>query len=521
MIATRSTLAALALGLLVTGCIPGTGGTAQAALGRCSLADGQPAPGAVGAGTAADLFVSAAAKSGGDGSQARPFGSISEAVRRATAGQAVLVGPGTYRETVVLNRSVRLLGQPGATIKGSDVVQGFTREGRTWTAPYRASFDRQYGDCADAEGRCKLPDGVWVDGRPWRQRPQPFNLGAEEFAVQDGKLYLGSDPGRRTVEVTARERWIEGSAQARDVVIRGFRMLHAATRAQGGAIENRRGRGWTLDGNDLSYSHALAVKLDGAGHAVTRNRVHRNGQLGMGSSDSEDLRVEGNTFACNNTEGFQPTWEAGGVKILRAKRPVMTDNDVLDNDGIGLWCDTDCEGARVENNRVRNNTRMGINYEIARGCLIQGNRVWGNGFGFSEWAWGAGIMLQNASDCRVVDNVVAWNADGIAVVDQDRGPRYRATGNEVSGNLVAVAGEGLVIAWITDLQNSGLLDQGSNNRGGANRVWLDRATFAAGIRTLGLAEYAGTQLGRGDALLSRAELERALEAAGVPPRPAR
>lgn len=518
----RATLGALALVLLATACVPGASGSAEASSLRCSVADGQAPRGAVPASTPADLFVSADARPGGDGMRARPFASISEAVRRAPVGATVLVAPGTYRETVRLERPVRLLGQAGATIKGSDVTTGFVKEGRTWTAAYGASFDRQHGQCGDVESRCKLPDGVWVDGRAWRQRPNPFSLGAEEFAVADGKLHLGSDPGRRTVEVAVRARWVQGTGGAREVTIRGFRMLHAAPRAQGGAVESGDGSGWTLDGNDLSHSHALAVKLDGADHTLIDNRIHRNGQTGVGSSYSEDLRIERNTIACNNTENFNPAWEAGGVKILRAKRPLMLDNDVLDNDGMGLWCDTDCEAARIENNRVRNNSRQGINYEIARDCLIQGNRVWGNGFGFTNWVWGAGIMLQNASDCRVTANVVAWNADGISVVDQDRGP-YRPTGNQVNANLIAVAGDGHLVAWATDRPDSRIADPASSNRGGSNRLWgdggvlSDMALVVAG-RRVGLADYADGALGRGDTLLNAAQLQRELEVAGVPAR---
>lgn len=520
----RATLSALALGLLVTACVPGSSSSAEAAGQRCSVQDGQPAPGAVAASTDADLFVSGGARPGGDGSRQRPLASIAEAVRRAPSGASILVGPGTYRETVRIERPVRLLGQPGATIKGSDVMTGFA-EGRTWTVPFTASFDRQHGQCADAEARCKLPDGVWVDGRAWRQRPEASNLGAEEFAVSGGKLHLGSNPGRRTVEVAVRQRWIEGAGDASDVTIRGFRMLHAAPRAQSGAIDNADGANWTLEGNDLSYSHALAVKLDGTGHSVVGNRIHRNGQTGIGSSDSQDLRIERNTIACNNTENFNPAWEAGGVKILRAKRPLMLDNDVLDNDGMGLWCDTDCEAARIENNRVRNNSRQGINYEIARDCLIRGNRVWGNGFGFPDWAWGAGIMLQNASDCRVTGNVVAWNADGISVIDQDRGP-YRPSGNELGGNLIAVAGDGYLVAWATDRPDSRLTDAASNNRGGANRLWGDGGALSEKAlmvtnQRLSLTDYAGGVFGRGDALLNAAQLRRELEAAGVPPSSAR
>lgn len=62
----------------------------------------------------------------GDGSEARPFGTIQQAVDVAGPGDTVLVAPGTYRESVVVKTSgtpdawLLIKAQPGATLDGSD-----------------------------------------------------------------------------------------------------------------------------------------------------------------------------------------------------------------------------------------------------------------------------------------------------------------------------------------------------------------------------------------------------------------
>src|SRR5262249_29207527 len=153
-----------------------------------------------------------------------------------------------------------------------------------------------------------------------------------------------------------------------------------------------------------------------------RNTISRHGQEGVHITGTTDTLVQGNAIADNNTEGFDPEWEAAGLKATQSTRLTLDANDVSGNDGPGLWCDIDCRDTVFTSNRVHHNQRAGIFFEISDGALISDNVAWENGWGYTPWGWGGGIVLSTAKNVQVTRNTVAWNADGIAVIEQNRGP---------------------------------------------------------------------------------------------------
>lgn len=71
------------------------------------------------------LYVDDSAASGGDGSQANPYQTISEAVAQASGGTDIIVAPGIYHESISVTSSgtegsyIRILGESGAILDGS------------------------------------------------------------------------------------------------------------------------------------------------------------------------------------------------------------------------------------------------------------------------------------------------------------------------------------------------------------------------------------------------------------------
>jgi nitrous oxidase accessory protein len=100
------------------------------------------APGAASADAAGGMtfFVSAAMSSGfGDTSCATAsYRTITDAIADAADGDTVVVCPGTYRESVAVDKRITLMGRPGAVIDASGwptgvsvVADGATVEGLT------------------------------------------------------------------------------------------------------------------------------------------------------------------------------------------------------------------------------------------------------------------------------------------------------------------------------------------------------------------------------------------------------
>ena len=61
--------------------------------------------------------------------------------------------------------------------------------------------------------------------------------------------------------------------------------------------------------------------------------IHNNGQLGIGGAGN-NIRIEGNRIWSNNIYGFDPGWEAGGVKIAESDGVTFRGNHVHDNKGL-------------------------------------------------------------------------------------------------------------------------------------------------------------------------------------------
>ncbi len=203
----------------------------------------------------------------------------------------------------------------------------------------------------------------------------------------------------------------------------------------------------------------------------------------------------------------------------------FTDNEVDHNDGVGIWCDAYCGSITISDNRVHDNTHQGILFEISTGASITGNAVWENGWGFTAWGWGGGIVVSSSGSADVTGNTVAWNADGIAVISQSRPGSPAATNNRVRDNVVALApqpGDGsdkMAVAWLQDW--SGVLFSSPSNVGSGNDYWASiaepqwaRFGWNGAISTL--TSFNATPGEEGGAYLTSSALATALANAGMP-----
>lgn len=458
--------------------------------------------------------------------------SLQAKIDRASAGGTVrLADDCVYRESVTVDKPLELVG-PGE-IRGSDVWGGWTRSGPYWVStesvpefPMLSRFR-----CEEGNERCLWPEQVFVDGEPLEQvasgpRPGQFALDGARRVV------LADDPAGRRVEVTVRPAWVVGESAG--VTVRGVAMKHAAM----DGLWNGGYPGWTVEESDLSWAHTSNLKLTLAGGLVARaNELHHGGQLGLASNKAA-IEVSGNRVYSNNTEGFDPGWEAGGMKISQPFAALVSENDVHANGDIGIWLDTVNEeqsSVEIARNRVHDQPWQGIRVEITKNFSVRENVVWENGWARGDSYNGAGISVDGSFDGTVTENVLAWNASGIGVVQQDRSrPEevpYQTTRNvrllhnrviqdEVSGSTdhAAIFFNGDANAVAEGARS--LYDPAMNNGGSENRFWFDepegatnRFKWTGQIKTLSgynatPAESGGRYLsdGRKDALLREYDL---------------
>lgn len=403
-----------------------------------------------------------------------PSRTIQSMVDSATPGATVVIPAGIYRETVVINKPLTLQGQPGAEIRGSDDwSSGWTQDGKYWVRGTLPNFANWQHPCSDdSNGRCRWQEQVFLDGQPLYQ--VAANPAPGQFTVNSSRqVVLADDPRGRRVEVSTREWWILGGAN--DVTIDGFTMKHAATPAQYGAISNNGHANWTVRNNVLSDVHGAVVSLrESSGLRLINNVISRGGQEGVHGFQANDSVILGNHIFDNNTEQFNAGWEAGGIKLVNSSGVTVDGNEIYRNGGKGFWCDWECRDLSISNNRVHHNADFGIGLEISSDARIVGNKVWENGWAWHDWGWGAGILVQSSRDVEVLNNVVAWNADGIIVTSQNREGYTDVVNNNVHDNAIISTSlnswHEFALGWLEDYAGP-LKDPASNNRGANNSYW--------------------------------------------------
>jgi hypothetical protein len=345
--------------------------------------------------------------------------------------------------------------------------------------------------------------------------------------------YGATISGKDAAGSTVRSTWVVVNAS--DVTVEGFTMRDANNAPQTGAVRVRAGISrFTLRACDLAYAAGADVSIGVANSSLIANcAIHNAGQLGVhvggDGTNGRDNVVRDNRIYANNTAGFDPGWEAGGLKATRQTGLRLEGNDVYDNAGPGLWCDISCRGTVYRANRVHGNASAGIFEEISSGALITNNVVWNNGWGFTSWGWGGGIVVSSSSGAEVANNVVAWNADGIDVISQNRGdPGWNSvTGVYVHDNTIVLApragdsSDKIALGWLQDWAGV-MFDSSSANRGASNAYWIgsaepEWARFGWNGHIDTLAAFNATPGEEGGRYLTIAERNQVLGTAGIAP----
>lgn len=370
---------------------------------------------------------------------------IQSAVDLAGDGAAFCLKNGTHRAQAVRPRPrQRFYGEGRTVLNGSRLLAGFGREEGYWTVSSQLQRRLKHGECLPSAPTCNQPEALFIDDRPLTKVSSKGALASGKFYIDyaGGKIYLVDDPTNRKVEVTVALFAFESAAA--DVSISSVTVEKFASAAQKGAIHAREGARWTIENCEVRLNSGAGISV-GTGSRVRNCDVHHNGQIGI-EGNGKDIRIEDSRIWSNNIYGFDPTWEAGGVKIAESDGVTFRGNHVHDNNGPGLWCDIDCRNVVYEENVVENNWDIGIFHEISFKAVIRKNVVRHNGLGDRGWFWGADIVLAASQDVEVSGNtlIVAPGRCGIMLIDQGRrsgdGKRYKTRNNTIHANEMTFEG---------------------------------------------------------------------------------
>lgn len=354
------------------------------------------------------------------GTAIAPGEDIQARVDASPAGTSFVLKAGVHRlQQVRPKDGMTFAGEPGTVLDGARLVTAWVRSGALWSAGGQTQQGVAAGQCAGGGTACTLPEDLFVDDVPLKRVTSVSQVGPGSwyFDYAADRVYVADDPTGHRVEVSALP-WAFGGSAA-NVTIRGVVIEKYASPAQQGALQGTSTSGWTVEDSEIRLNHGIGLRT-GNGMRVLRNRVHHNGELGMGGAGNGVL-VESNEIAFNNTMGFDPAWEAGGAKFTHTQDLVVRGNWAHDNHGHGLWTDIDNIRTLYEGNRLENNDYSGIFHEISYAAVIRNNTATGNGFGGAKWVDGAGILVSSSRDVEVYGNTLAANRNGITALQSDRG----------------------------------------------------------------------------------------------------
>jgi parallel beta-helix repeat protein len=188
------------------------------------------------------------------------------------------------------------------------------------------------------------------------------------------------------------------------------------------------GSGWTVKNSYIHHNTGGGgIHWVGSGTRILNNRLLYNGEEGFSAANDTGSTFSGNEIGWNNTSHQDWKDEAGGGKFYKSTNLTVTDNYSHNNDGPGLWCDTNCYNVLFENNTLTNNNAAGIDYEISYNAVIRNNTFSGNGTYHSSSAWygSAAILVESSQNVQVYGNTSTRDGNGIVLLEETRGTGNR------------------------------------------------------------------------------------------------
>lgn len=419
------------------------------------------------------------------GTEEKPLRTISAAAARVQPGDTVLVRPGIYRERIGLavggtpERPVRFVAASGGMV--------FIRGSEEWRADWRAEADGVWRAALPAEllrgvanpylrrisvapkenttpARPVDPEQtrlwpltlgqLFVGGEPYRQLedaagvarcPGTWIVSADGASIA-ANFRAGHRPqDRPLVELTVRERIFAPARRGLGFVqLDGFVFEHCANQGpfpQGGAVSTRSGHHWRIENCTIRYAATAGldcgaeswnpqtlsdtlpedrIRFATGYHLIANNRISDNGLVGIEGLTHRNVVVRANVIERNNSRDFQGDrceWEEwAGIKFHDCDGARIEDNLIRDNEGYGIWLDNRFYDTRITRNLILNNRMAGIFYELGHGPALADNNIIAYTRARGAYYNGMGIYAHDAAGLTLAHNLLLENAgSGVTV----------------------------------------------------------------------------------------------------------
>jgi len=362
------------------------------------------------------------------GVRVSPGTSLQSVIDANASGTTLCLGAGDHRVAAPLTPTsgMRLIGELGARINGSKLINSWTASGSVWVATGQTQQrplellggGPTYDDLVHKEAA--YPDNVFFDDFPLRRVLTLAEVGPGKFYFDyvNDRIYIGDNPSGHKIEGAVAPGLI-ATAGINGVTVQNLILEKSA----GYGVWGHSGTDWVVADNEIRFNHTTGCKLASRGH-VLRNYIHHNFKYGLNGS-GYDLLIEGNELAHNNWARYKTLpdggyWDAGATKFVVTTRMIVRNNYSHHNVGDGLWADIDNIDMVFENNRLEYNERFGIFYEISYAAVIRNNRLIENG--------DDAVRVASSPNVELVGNTIVSTGAGRDRLDTDLGAHHDGGG---------------------------------------------------------------------------------------------
>ena len=300
------------------------------------------------------------------------YATISAAVEAARDGDTVLVRPGRYKESVVVEGktiTIRGDGDRDAIVVGWDKGPAFTLVETCSTLTTLTIVGGNPDPASDGFASIVVAGGA----------PQ-----LDRLRVRDGRCIVFAGGAAGAVE-------------------------HSEIYHNNGGILMYGGASPRIEGNEIwaNAEFGMAISDAGTDPLVRANRVHDGRGPGFLVSDGASPRIEQNEFWANAKIGI-------GIRGAETD-PLVRANQIHDGKGSGIFV-SDKASPRIEQNEVWANAAFGMAiFDAGTNPLIQANRV--------HDGRGPGLLVSEGASPTITGNTITGNARGAILVDGGADPK--------------------------------------------------------------------------------------------------
>lgn len=374
------------------------------------------------------------------------FLTLTEAMHAAQPGNRILVRPGLYREGLVVDKPVEIIGdgEPGEVVieaSGQDGILFQTSMGRAVNLTIRQMGGGKWYGVDIAQGRLDLEGcditsmslacvAIHGGADPRLRRNRMHDGRASGIVVfenglgtlEDNEIFANAFAG---VEVRS----------GGNPILRRNRIYNGKT---SGVFVHTSGLG-VLEDNEIFGNASSGVMIKSGGNpTLRRNRIYEGRSTGvfifeggLGTLEDNDIfanafagveiRAEGNPTLCRNQihDGKQ-----SGVFIHQAGLGVLEDNEIFTNALVGVMIKSE-GNPTLRRNRIRDGKQSGVLVRENGLGTLERNEIFGNAY--------AGITVHSGGNPMIRRNTISKN--GYEAVWVYEGGRGVIEDNNLVGNV--------------------------------------------------------------------------------------